>query len=122
MRLQELRTWSSFAETLPERDHPGLGTCSQSPAVLALSQPGKLIRSCLRIVSPGQDGAADTEDEVAGQDGIFLVPPGVDREFPPPGVSPVNDVVMVERAGVEHLTYQRNVPLHQLNLGISNLQ
>ena len=78
--------------------------------------------SCLRIVSPGEDGAADAEDEVTSNDGFFLIPPRVDGDLASPGESFVNDVVMIERAGVEHLTDQTNLPLQFLNLGITNLQ
>ena len=79
------------------------------------------LKSCLRIVCPGEDGAADTQDEISRKDGGLLVPSRVDRELASPGESPVNDVVMIERGGVEHLTDHADFPLQKLNLGITNL-
>ena len=79
------------------------------------------LKSCLRIVCPGEVGAADTEDEVTSKDGAFLVPPRVDGDLASPGESLVNDVVMIERGGVEHLTDHADFPLQKLNLGITNL-
>ena len=105
-------------EIIQDLEH-GLNHLQQSPSLGHIVS--KVVISCLRIVCPGEDGAADTKDEVTRKDGVLRVPSRVDRDLASPGESPVNDVVMIEGAGVEHLTYHTNFPLQQLNLGIANL-
>ena len=56
------------------------------------------------LVDLAEKLGADAEDVDPGVDGGQLGPLGVDRGLPSPRLRVVDDVVMKQRAGVEHFT------------------
>ena len=61
------------------------------------------------VLCLGEQPGAHAEDVHAGLDGGGLAPLGVDRHLPSPGLRVVNDVVVKQGAGVEHLTDDRHL-------------
>ena len=65
----------------------------------------------------GEQPGADAEHVHAGLDGGRLAPLGVDRDLPPPGLRVIDDVVVKQGAGVDHLTDARHPPLEVTDPG-----
>ena len=64
-----------------------------------------------------QEHLADAEDVDAAVDGLGGVPLGADGLLASPGLGAIDDVIMNQGAGVEHLTNHGNTLLQLSNSG-----
>ena len=79
-------------------------------------------KSYLWITQLSKQRSRYRQRKVSSEDTAFLPPNTVDRRFGPAQLGLVNDVIMIERTCVEHLTYQTDVTLERLNLRGAHLK
>ena len=61
------------------------------------------------VLCLGEEPGADAQHVHARLDGGGLTPLGVNGDLPSPGLRMVNDVIVKQRAGVEHLADDRHL-------------